>query len=85
MALEYLMKRGCDIGFLSVDTSRDHHHLYERLGFRMLPKPFIYANIHGELKESDGGMVVPLYTPEICETILKGDSKLNLTPELGYW
>ena len=69
-ALDYLRHLECDMAFLSVDTERETHPLYERLGFRMLPKPFVYANIRGELKESDGGMIVPLCSPEVFEQVL---------------
>lgn len=84
-AMEYLQGQGCDIAFLSVDTGREAHPLYERLGFKMLPKPFIYANIRGELKESDGGMIAPLCSQELFECVLRGDAQFALTPEPGYW
>ena len=84
-AMMYLIDQGCDIGFLSVDTERENHPLYERLGFTMLPKPFIYANIHGELKESDGGMIVPLCSQKVYDCVLNGEAQLDLTPDIGYW
>ena len=84
-AMDYLRRQECDMAFLSVDTERETHPLYERLGFRMLPKPFIYANIRGELKESEGGMIVPLCSPELFEQVLDGDAQFTLTPEVGYW
>jgi len=84
-AMDYLECQGCDIAFLSVDTGRETHPLYERLGFRRLPKPFVYANIRGELKESDGGMIAPLCSPELFKCVLQGDRQFTLTPELGYW
>ena len=84
-AMNYLQNQGCDIVFLSVDTKRETHPLYERLGFRMLPKPFIYANTRGELKESDGGMIAPLCSPELFARVLQGDRPFALTPEAGYW
>jgi GNAT superfamily N-acetyltransferase len=84
-AMQYLIDKRCDIGFLSVDTSRESHLLYERLGFHMLSTPFIYANIRGELKESDGGMIVPLCSQEIFSLVINGQTALTLTPEIGYW
>ncbi len=84
-AMDYLQRQGCDLAFLSVDTERETHPLYERLGFRMLPRPFIYANIRGELKASEGGMIVPLRSPELFERVLYGDAQFTLTPEVGYW
>ena len=84
-AMDYLRRKGCEIAFLSVDTRRETHRLYERLGFRMLPRPFIYANVRGELKESDGGMVAPLGSLELFGRILTGDQPFALTPETGYW
>lgn len=84
-AVDYLQGQGCDIAFLSVDTGRETHPLYERLGFRMLPKPFTYANIRGELKESDGGMIAPLCSQELFERVLRGAAPFALTPEPGYW
>jgi len=84
-AMDYLEDQGCDIAFLSVDTGRETHPLYERLGFVMLPQPFTYANIRGELKESDGGMIAPLCSQEWFERVLGGDAPFTLTPEPGYW
>ncbi len=84
-AMSYLREQGCAIAFLSVDTRHDSHPLYEKLGFKMLAKSFIYANIHGELKESDGGMIAPLCAPKLFEDILQADEPLTLTPEVGYW
>lgn len=84
-AMDYLQRQGCDIAFLSVDTERETHPLYEGLGFRMLPRPFIYANIRGELKESDGGMIAPLRSPALFKCVLHGDAHFALTPEVGYW
>ena len=84
-AMDSLRRQECDMAFLSVDTERETHPLYERLGFRMLPKPFIYANIRGELKESESGMIVPLCSPALFEQVLRGESQLALTPEVGYW
>ena len=84
-AMDYLTERGCDIAFLSVNTKRKTHPLYERLGFEMLTKPFIYANIRGELKESEGGMVTPLCSQELFNCVLRGETSFALTPEPGYW
>jgi GNAT superfamily N-acetyltransferase len=84
-AMDYLRQQGCDMAFLSVNIERETHPLYERLGFRMLPKPFIYANIRGELKESEGGIIVPLCSPKLFEQVLHGDVQFTLTPEVGYW
>jgi len=84
-AMEYLRGQGCDIAFLSVDTRHASHPLYERLGFEMLSKPFIYANIRGELKKSDGGMIAPLCSQELFERVLRSDAQFTLAPEPGYW
>ena len=84
-AMNYLRDQGCDIAFLSVDTERETHPLYERLGFKMLPHPFIYANVRGERKESDGGMIVPLRSQKLFDQVLNGNTKFALTPETGYW
>lgn len=84
-AMDYLRGRGCNIAFLSVDTGREGHPLYERLGFRMLPQPFTYANTRGELKESDGGMIAPLGSQELFERVLRGNARFSLAPEPGYW
>ncbi len=83
-AMNYLEGQGCDIAFLSVDTGRETHLLYERLGFNMLSKPFLYANIRGEL-ESNGGMIAPLCSRELFERVLSGSAQFALTPETGYW
>jgi GNAT superfamily N-acetyltransferase len=84
-AMDYLTERGCDIAFLSVDTKRETHPLYERLGFEMLIRPFIYTNIRGELKESEGGMVAPLCSHELFKCVLRGETSFALSPESGYW
>jgi predicted GNAT family N-acyltransferase len=74
-AMDYLQGQGCDVAFLSVDTSRGSHPLYERLGFRMLSRPFTYANVRGEPKESGGGMVAPLRSQALFERELRGDAR----------
>ncbi|MBN1877047.1 MAG: GNAT family N-acetyltransferase [Anaerolineae bacterium] len=84
-AMNYLEGQGCDIAFLSVDTERESHPLYERLGFKMLSKPFIYANIRGERRESEGGMIAPLCSQQLFERVLRGNAQFALTPEPGYW
>jgi GNAT superfamily N-acetyltransferase len=53
-AMDYLRRQRGDTAFLSVDTKRITHPLYERLGFRMLPRPFRYVNARGEWEEGDG-------------------------------
>jgi hypothetical protein len=83
--MDYLRAQGCDVVFLSVDPERESHALYERLGFRMLSQPFIYANLHGEPTESEGGMIAPLCSPELFGQVLRGDAPFPLTPERGYW
>ena len=83
--MAYLKDRGCGIAFLSVDTERETHPLYERLGFKMLAQPLTYSNCRGELKQSDGGMVAPLGSRELSERVLHGDAEFALTPEAGYW
>jgi GNAT superfamily N-acetyltransferase len=84
-AMNYLKEQGCDVAFLSVDTKRKSHPLYERLRFKMLARPFIYANVHGELRESDGGMIAPLCSEKLFEYVLNGEAQFALTPEPGYW
>ena len=84
-AMDYLRRQGCDVAFLSVDTGRDSHPLYDKMGFRMLPRPFTYANVQGERKESDGGMIAPLCSPEAFERILRGAAPFTIAPEPGYW
>lgn len=84
-AMNYLQDLGCDIVFLSVDTERKTYPLYERLGFKMLSKPFVYVNTRGEYKESTGGMIAPLCSPNLFEIILHGNNQFTLAPEVGYW
>ena len=83
--MNYLKEQGCDVAFLSVDTGTETHRFYERLGFRTLAGPFIYANARGELKEEYGGMVAPSCSAELFETVLHGEAQFTLTPEAGYW
>ena len=51
----------------------------------MLAGPFVYTNVRGELRESDGWVVAPLCAPEPSEHILRGDEPLNPGPEADYW
>ena len=83
-AMEYLRQQRCDIAFLSVDTKLVTHPLYDRLGFKMLSQPFLFANIRGEIKEADGGMIAPLCSSELFEYVLQGEVPFALTPERGY-
>jgi GNAT superfamily N-acetyltransferase len=84
-AMDYLKRRACAIAFLSVDTKHDTHLFYEKLGFRMLANPFVYKNVRGEPKQSDGGMIAPLGESKLFEEILREDKPLSLAPEIGYW
>ena len=84
-AMEYLRQQRCDIVFLSVDTKLAAHPLYDRLGFKMLSQPFLFANIRGEIKEADGGMIAPLCAPSLFEYVLQGEGQFTLMPERGYW
>jgi GNAT superfamily N-acetyltransferase len=84
-AMDYLRAEGCDIAFLSVDPERETHALHERLGFKILSQPFTYANLQGELTQSEGGMIAPLCSRELFERVLGGDAPFALTPEPGCW
>lgn len=90
-AMDYLREQGCAIAFLSIGAEDEpgpfyaRLRFYERLGFRRLPGPFVYANVRGELKEEGGGLIAPLGSAELFERVLRGDAPFALTPEPGYW
>lgn len=84
-ALEYLRHLGCAMAFLAVNVSAGTHRFYERFGFRLLPRPFVYANSKGALKQSEGGMIAPLCAPPLYEQVITGSTPFALTPEHGYW
>jgi GNAT superfamily N-acetyltransferase len=84
-AMSYLRERRCEIAFLAVGTSTGTHRFYEPFGFRLLARPFVYANSQGLLKQADGGMIAPLCSPDVYEQVMKGETAFALTPERGYW
>jgi GNAT superfamily N-acetyltransferase len=91
-AMDYLQEQGCDVAFLAIGSEEEsgwqyHARLrfYERLGFALLDRPILYANARGELLESEGGLIAPLCSQELCERILHGESPFSLAPEPGYW
>ena len=88
--LEYLEAHECDIAFLSIGVEEGNEYqyharlrFYERLGFALLDKPFTYANIRGEIKQSYGGLIAPLRSRELFEYVRKGKTQFTLRPEPG--
>ena len=84
-ALGYLKAEGCAVAFVSVSTDTKTHLFYEQLGFRMLPQPFVYVNVHGERLQADGGMIAPLGSEAGFVQLWQGGAPLFLGPEAGYW
>lgn len=79
-AMHFLAEAKCDVVFLS--TSPMARRLYEKLGFRPVPR-FSWENIHGQVKQGDNGMVAPLCSREIAERIWQGEHSLHVGR--GYW
>jgi GNAT superfamily N-acetyltransferase len=84
-AMDYLRRRRCEVAFLAVGSSAGTHRFYERFGFRLLARPFVYANSKGVPKQADGGMIAPLCSSDVYERVMKGETSFALTPERGYW
>ncbi|MBL7078172.1 GNAT family N-acetyltransferase [Candidatus Shapirobacteria bacterium] len=83
-AMESLKKNGVEVAFLSVDPSNTASvKLHEKSGFILLPRMFSWTNVHGELKESDGGMIAPVNSQELFESVFNGSSTLYVGS--GYW
>lgn len=80
VAMEFLKAAKCDVVFLS--TSPMARRLYEKLGFRPLPR-FSWENIHGQVKQGDNGMVAPICSLAIAENIWQGEHILHVGR--GYW
>ncbi len=84
MAMNYLRRNKCDVGFLSVDqNNKKSLRLHAKFGFEMLPKPFSWTNSRGELKQDTGAMVAPINSPELYEHVLAGSEVLYVGK--GYW
>ncbi|MFN8493310.1 MAG: GNAT family N-acetyltransferase [Caldilineaceae bacterium] len=79
-AMDFLAEAKCDVVFLS--TSPMARRLYEKLGFRPVPR-FSWENIHGQVKQGDNGMVAPICSPEVAERMWQGDHILHVGR--GYW
>ena len=79
-AMHFLAEAKCDVVFLS--TSPMARRLYEKLGFRPVPR-FSWENIHGQVKQGDNGMVAPICSLEIAERMWQGEHSLHVGR--GYW
>jgi GNAT superfamily N-acetyltransferase len=91
-AMDYLRAHGCDVAFLTIGSEEEsgwqyHARLrfYGRLGFALLDKAVLYANVRGDLLESEGGLIAPLRSQTLFERVLHGESPFSLAPEPGYW
>ena len=91
-AMDYLKSRSCDLAFVSIGSEYEgparyyaRLRFYGRLGFEALDRPFIYANVRDELGEDTGGLIAPLCSQVLFETVLHGETRFGLTPEAGYW
>lgn len=82
-AMEFLKKEGCDIAFLSIDTSGSSAQFYNKFGFEELKLPFTWTNSKGERKSDMGGMIAPLNSKEIFQFVLSGSDSLFVGE--GYW
>jgi GNAT superfamily N-acetyltransferase len=83
-AMEYLRSHDVDVGFLSVDVTREASILlHERQGFVRLPRDYSWTNARGELKQSNGGMIAPIGSKELFEHVLHGSEAFYVGE--GYW
>ncbi|GEM_PF-1012473 len=83
-AMTYLKDKGCDIGFLSVNSEDQKSiKLHQKYGFMMLPQYFSWTNNEGEIKEDTGGMIAPINSEELFNLVLDGSD--NLYVGEGYW
>jgi GNAT superfamily N-acetyltransferase len=91
-AMDTLRDQGCDLSCLTIGSEAEfgwqyHARLrfYRRLGFELLDRPIRYANVRGEILESEGGLIAPLCSQDTFERVLHGQAPLSLGPEPGYW
>ncbi len=83
-AMDFLKDKGCEVAFLSVDSSNMVSiRLHQKNGFVMLSRDFSWTNSKGEVKQSDGGMIAPVNSQELFEHILSGKEVLYVGN--GYW
>jgi len=83
-AMKYLESKDYDVGFLSIDLSKPWtDKLHKKFGFVHLPRKFSWKNIHGDIKESKGGMIAPIGSKEKFEKVLKGKNVFYVGK--GYW
>lgn len=81
-----LREVGCDVAFLAAAPGTER--FYGRFGFVPLGKPYTFVNAHGVTKQPEvwaDGMLAPVGSRALFETILGGRSPLHLGPEKGYW
>jgi len=83
-AMKYLKEKGYDLAFLSIDASKAWtDKLHKKVGFVHLPRKFAWKNVHGNIKESDGGMIAPVNSKEKFEKVLNGKDVFYVGE--GYW
>lgn len=83
-ALSYLKRRGCEIGFLSVDPSdKASVALHKKLGFSLMNTHFSWTNSQGELCTTTGGMITPINNPLLADRILSSQQTFYVGE--GYW
>lgn len=83
-ALFYLKRKGCDVGFLSVDlTNTASIKLHQKNGFVMFPRYFSWINSKGEIKKDKGIMITPINSQKLFEHIQNGKDILFIGN--GYW
>lgn len=76
-ALKILKEWGCDIGYLCANV-KESGLLYAQAGFVSLNKPYTYYGCSGKLYEANNGMIAPLNSPGVFETVLNSKEKLHL-------
>ncbi len=87
VAMDCLRREGCDVATLAVDPESGTDRFYERFGFVLLGKPFVFVTARGERKvpERDVAMLAPVLSQEVFGHVVRSRSPLDIGPEKGYW
>jgi predicted GNAT family N-acyltransferase len=82
-AILILTQEHCDVACLNVDLDKNIYHLYEKLGFTLMPRNISFENIRGEIIHEPGNMFVALNSPEKYQLIMNSPATFHYGR--GYW
>ena len=87
VAMDALHAKGCAVAMLAVGAGKGTERFYEPFGFRLLGRPFVFVNVHGEHKtpDNDMAMLAPVASSDVFAAIMAGTEPLDIGPEPGYW